>query len=218
MDEKMDDRLNRNKQVKDLLSIVEDEMIDESNQEVKELVKLKLEELNLNTLNYFITKDKQVALHYLAKHVDDKLSLRTEKGSEFNCPYYYKVKGKILVKEVVPLIEEGYTLIFAESLDTKGCILFGAIGLKENTEAAIDFVVGQGKVRELDTHPERRSIIVPPGSLMAIDHKELPGKAHIINTLYKQVKDLCYDHIPCIVEFSYYDRPVGRLNKNEVFL
>jgi hypothetical protein len=46
INEKIDVRPERNKKVKDLLSIVEDEMIDEANQEVKELVKLKLEELN----------------------------------------------------------------------------------------------------------------------------------------------------------------------------
>lgn len=46
INEEIDVRPERNKKVKDLLSIVEDEMIDEANQEVKELVKLKLEELN----------------------------------------------------------------------------------------------------------------------------------------------------------------------------
>ena len=78
---------------------------------------LKLEELHLNSPNTHITKDKQEVLHYLAKHANDKISMRTEKGLNWKCPFYYMIPGQDLIDPAVRHLSEGYTLIFSESID-----------------------------------------------------------------------------------------------------
>jgi hypothetical protein len=171
---------------------------------------LKLEELGLNTLDYYITESKTETMHYLAKHADDLLSMRTERGDEFNCPFYYMMFGKALGKLALTHLDEGYKLIFAQSLDTKGCLAFGNIGLGESAHTVMEFVLGEGKCRELDNHKDKQTLFIPYGSMVAAKEKSFSGgKAYILNKIYLTVKDKCYDEIPCVVEWSYYDRPVG---------
>lgn len=176
----------------------------------------KLEEIGLNTLDYYITKDKTEALHYLAKHQEDLVSMRTERGSEYACPFYYKIPGKEMIANAKKHLDEGYTLIFSPSLDVKGCLAFGTVGIGDR-EDVIEIVLGEGKVRELDTHPEKKTISVPKGRLMAVGFKEFPGKAQLINTVYQKAKDAAYDLGTCILEFSYYSYPVGMKNHNDIW-
>jgi len=163
-----------------------------------------------------MTSNKQEALHYLAKHSEDFLSLRTERGSEYQCPFYYMTPGEKLIPHAIKHLSEGYKLIFAPSLDTKGCLAFGNIKLGES-EDVIEFVLGEGKCRELDSHPKLQTIIIDSGRMIAVNNKDYPGKAYIINSVYKIVKDVAYDLIPCVMEWSYYDRPVGKLDNNLIF-
>lgn len=180
----------------------------------------RLEETGLNTLNYFITKSNSEALHYLAKHDKDLLSLRTEKGNDFNCPYYYSFKGEDLWEIAKKRLSEGYTLIFAQSIDIKDCEAFGTIGLGENNPDVIEVVFGQGKVRDLDNHPDRKTIVLSKGRMKAIlsgEHGLTDERIILLNTIFKRVKDSLYDSIPCIVEWSYYNKGVGRLGTRDIY-
>lgn len=180
----------------------------------------KLEETGLNTLDYFISKDWGEILHYLAKHRQDFLSMRTERGSEFQCPYFYNMTGDQLWDIARKNLGLGYTLLFSPCLDTKGCIAFGTIGLGENNPDMIEVVFGPGKVRELDNHPNKLSLVIPKGRMKAIiagEHELIDDRIILLNTLFKQVKDSLYDEIPCIVEWSWYEGLVGRLGRHEIF-
>ena len=177
----------------------------------------KLEELGLNTLNCFITTDKQEAMHYIAKHGEDLLSMRTERGNEFHCPFFYKIPGEQLLDLATKHLKEGYKLIFSPSLDTKGCLAFGTVALGENADDIIEVVFGEGKVRDLDNHKDLRTIVVPKGRMIVVSDKEYPGKAYILNSIFSKLKEVTYDCIPCVIEFSFYDRPVGRLSQNDIY-
>ena len=179
---------------------------------------LKMEELDLNTLDYFITANEQEVMHYLAKHNDDLMSLRTQRGQEYLCPFYYMMLGKDLLPIALNHLHEGYTLILAPSLDTKGCLAFGAILFSDTVGDTIEYVIGEGKVRELDNHPNRYSHYVGVGDVVAVKASNNPHLSQdqvlMLNRVYKTIKDAIYDDIPCVVEWSYYDRGVGRLNRN----
>lgn len=170
---------------------------------------IRMEALGLNTLDYFISTDKQEVLHYLAKHANDKMSLRTERGDEFLCPFYYMIPGELLIPIAIKHLGEKYTLILAPSLDIKGCLAFGSIALGEQEADVIEYVKGEGKVRELYKHPEAKHIILSDRSMVAVKEKDHPGMALILNTIYKELKDKCYDEIPCCIEWSYYQQPIG---------
>jgi len=114
-------------------------------------------------------------------------------------------------------MNQGYKLIFSESLDTKGCLAFGTVGLGESADTVMEFVLGEGKVRDLDSHPEARTLFIPQGAIIAVKDSDFPGNAHILNSVYMRVKATCYDEIPCVVEWSYYDHQVGRCGTHDIY-
>jgi len=125
--------------------------------------------------------------------------------------------GEKLIPHAIKHLEEGYKLIFAPSLDTKGCLAFGTVGLQDGNDDVMEFVLGEGKCRELDTHPERKTIMIPAGRMIAVNNKDFPGKAHILNTIFRMAKEVAYDLTPCVLEWSYYNKPVGRLGVNDIW-
>lgn len=176
-----------------------------------------LDMLGLNVLDFYITKDKREATHYLAKNMGKKKSMRTERGEEFLCPFYYFQPAESLLDKALKHLDEGYTLIFCDSLDGNDTVMFGALALTGTTRVSdhIDFVVGPGKLRELDTHPKKISFDIPSGTLRPFI--EISGSEHLLAPLYKTIQDKCYEYVPCVVEFSYYPYPVGKLRTNYVF-
>lgn len=175
---------------------------------------VKLQSLGLNTLNYFITENKAEVIHYLARHADDKMSLRTEKGDQFECPFYYMIKGENLLAIALKHLSEGYKLILAPSLDIKGCLAFGVVAFGENKEDCIEFVEGEGKVREVYSHPDKQSVVIERVRLVPVSVKQVGKRmAPILNMIYRQLKECCYDEIPCCVEWSFYDSGVGVLSQ-----
>lgn len=178
---------------------------------------IRMEKLGMNCLDYFITEDEKEVAHYLAKHMDVPLSLRTEKGSDYMCPFYYQVNGRNLIDKAQKHLSEGYKLILAPSLDTRGCLGFGTVGLSDTEYDVIEFVLEEGKVRDLDTHRHRQTLFVGAACMVPALDKDYPRKAYILNKVYKEVRDICLPEAPCIVEWSYYNRPVGRLKKPIVF-
>ena len=180
----------------------------------------KLEETHLNTLDYFITREWSEVLHYLAKHQKEALSMRTERGAEFQCPYYYNMLGDQLWDIAKKHLREGYTLLFSPCLDTQECLAFGTIGLGENNSDMIEVVFGPGKVRELDNHPNKISLIIPKGRMKAIiaqEHELTDDRIILLNTIFKKVKDALYDEIPCVIEWSWYSQGVGRLGTKDIY-
>ena len=172
-----------------------------------------LDMLGLNTIDYFITKDKAEATHYLAKHVHERRSMRTERGGEFGCPFYYDLPGAELLPRALQHLDEGYKLIFSPSLAWQDSIAFGSIAIVLAGDDIIEFVHGPGLCRDLEKHPGKQSIILPGGSIapiLASQHQ----LAKDLNLLYKLIKDHCYELAPCIVEFSYYPYRVGKLSKH----
>lgn len=183
---------------------------------------LKLEELGLNTLDYFITSDKQEAMHYLSKHLADKVSMRTERGDEFKCPFYYMIPGETMMQYATKHLEEGYKLIFSPSLDVKGCVMFGTIALGQSASDCIEVVIGEGKVRELDNHPNKQTFMVNTAALRAVSVNDNlhPEHVAIINDLFRKVRHISYEDpeiVPCVFEFSYYSEGVGRLNDKDIW-
>jgi len=176
---------------------------------------IKLQELGLNTLNYFISENKSEILHYLARYSDTKMSMRTERRDEFDCPFYYMIPGEQLIPLSLDHLAEGYKLILSPSLDTDGCLAFGVVAFGKNKPDCIEFVPGEGKVREVYTHPKKQSILLDSGKLVPILAKEVPkGMAPLLNKVYKSLNDSCYDETPCCIEWSYYNRPVGSKEEN----
>lgn len=178
---------------------------------------LRLEAMGLNTLDYRIIETKSEVLHYLAKHANDKLSLRTERGDEFNCPFYYMMTGESLINQSLGHLEEGYKLIFAPSLSIDECIAFGNVGLSDSQTDVMEFVIGKGKVRDLDNHPDRHSILIQKPSLVPFKFSDFGENTEMLNSIYKKVYDICYTEIPCVVEWSYYKHPVGVLGTNDIY-
>lgn len=177
-----------------------------------------LDSLGLNTIDYFITKDKQEASHYLAKHINKKRSMRTERGEEFLCPFYYNQPAEELVSKALKHIDEGYTLLFSPSLDWKDCIAFGATALTEDLDDHVDVVFGPGLTRELDTHKDKKSISIDLGSISPFLSKGLTfDQTRILHTNYQKVKLHCSNHRPCILEWSLYPYGVGKLEKHFIW-
>lgn len=175
-----------------------------------------LDLLGLNTIEYFVTKDKREATHYLAKHMGGKRSMRTERGDQFLCPFYYNIPGEELLPKALQHIDEGFTLIFSNSLDGNDTQMFGTIALTGGLDDHAEIVVGPGKVRELDTHPNKQHIKFNPGSVAPIVHVD-PWVRREIWYLYEVVKAACVDQVPCILEWSRYPYRVGQLQKYFIF-
>jgi hypothetical protein len=174
-----------------------------------------LELLGLNTIDYFITEDPKEATHYLAKHVLDRRSMRTERGDEFMCPFYYNLPGESLLPLALKHIGEGYKLIFSPSLDSKDCTAFGTVALTGELKDWIEYVNGPGLVRELDTHPNKVSVPVDGFSLIPV--KGNGSDVVFLNTVYKLVAEHCHDQVPCVLEWSRYPYRVGKLQKYFIF-
>lgn len=173
-----------------------------------------LQALGLNTLHYYISSDIREVLHYLAKHLKVPLSLRTERGVEFSCPFHYQIPGELLLDKVQEYINQGYTLILAPSLDVKGCRAFGCIMYENDGGVYLEYVVGEGKVRDLDLRPDKKVVYVKPGSMVAAT--KIP-EAEILNSVYMVTKEQAWSNTPCVIEWSYYDRGVGKLNEPLIF-
>lgn len=169
-----------------------------------------MQSLGLNTLDCLITKKKDDAFAYLHKNHNIRISLRTERGEEFGCPFYYGKIGGGLVDLANQHIEEGYTLLLYPYLDYKDSIAYGTVGLPPDGSTIIEFVEGPGLVRELDTNPTRISITVPPGLAL------IPNRP-LISEVVKEVKELCYNEQACIVEWSIYKYSVGILQKPVIY-
>ena len=172
----------------------------------------KLMELGLNTLDYFISSNKGEVLHYLARHAEDKLSMRTEKGDNWQCPFYFMVPGEQLVPLAIKHLGEGYTLLLSQSLSTEGCLAFGVVAFGETKDDLLEFVWGQGKVRDLDSHPDLKVFHIAPG-MRAISKKDHP-QAGMLNAIWLEMKEKAYEERPCCIEWSLYNTPVGNLKKN----
>lgn len=177
---------------------------------------LLLDMLGLNTIDYFITQDEREATHYLAKHLKEKRSMRTERGYEFLCPFYYNLPGEELLPKALQHLKEGYKLIFSNSLDWRDSIAFGSLALVDKGEDCIEFVHGPGLCRDLEKHKERQSINILRGTVFPF-FKQDHALFNELNTLYKKVKNSCYDQIPCIVEWSLYPYLVGKNQENFIF-
>lgn len=173
-----------------------------------------LDMLGLNTIDYYITEDKKEATHYLAKHVNSRRSMRTERGYEFRCPFYYNLTGEALLPLALKHLDEGYRLIFSPSLDSKDCTAFGTVALTGEKEDLIEYVEGPGLLRELDSHPGKKLLRVDAHSVIPIKGEDGPP---MLNTVYQLAKAHCYDQVPCILEWSRYPYRMGKLEKYFIF-
>jgi len=169
---------------------------------------LELERLGLNILPYFCSRDKQELLHYLAKHAGDIVSMRTERGDDYNCPYYYSVRGEELIQKAIQHLNEGYVLILYPSLDIRGCRAFGTVALTDNDDI-IEFVIGQGKIRDLYTHPDKKTVIIPPATMIPVKASDYGENAEMLNLIYKTIKEKCEELNNIVIEWSWYKSLVG---------
>jgi len=175
-----------------------------------------MQELGLNTLECFMTRDLIEACAYLDKNEGTLLSMRTERGYEFLCPFYYLLKPMDLLPKVIRHLEEGYLLLLYPALDKKDSLAFGTVATLPEGGILVEFVEGIGLVRELDTHPHKKSLEIPAGSLKWVTNELSPFYREINEIIY-EVRDLCWDEGSCIVEWSYYKIKVGSLQKNPIY-
>jgi len=170
-----------------------------------------MKKLGLNTLDCLVTNNVEEAHEYLKNTKAHQLSMRTEKGSnDFSCPFYYNYTKINLLMPIEECISNGYTLILYPFLDWRDSLAFGTIGMPKDGRIIVEFVMEPGLVRSLDTHKNRRSLILPQGLQL------VEGNV-FVNEVVREVKAKCYDEPPCIVEWSYYRDPVGNLNKRPIF-
>lgn len=170
-----------------------------------------MQSLGFNTLDCFITKEFLQAKAYLENHLEDKMSIRTERGDEFQCPFYYAVKGEDLIPIAKKHIDEGYKLLIYPYLDYKDSLAYGTIAILRDGSTLIEWVNGSGLVRDLDTNPEKITAVLPPGLTRLSANK-------MINEIIVEVRELLYHEVdPLIVEWSLYKYPVGILQHNVVY-
>ena len=171
-----------------------------------------MQKLGLNTLDCLITASRDKAVAYLQSEPKNKMSMRTEKGSDFLCPFYYGKPGEELVDVALKHIKEGYTLLLYPYLDYVDSFCYGALGLPEDGSIIAEYVMEPGIVRWLDAHPHKESYILMPGTFQNIHAEPL------VNEVIKEVKEiLYYDQPPCIVEWSYYKMSVGNRHRKIIY-
>ena len=169
-----------------------------------------LQSLGLNTLDCFITRDFRQAKAYLENHLDDKMSIRTERRDEFLCPFYYGQPGRNLITIAKERTDEGYLLLIYHYLDWRDSIAYGSIGLPKDGTTIVEFVDEPGLVRDLYSHQKRISLILRPGLAMVPNNLWL-------NTIIREVQECCYSESSCVVEWSLYKYPVGILQKPVIY-
>lgn len=178
---------------------------------------IKLEELGLNVLPYFFTRDRKEALHYLAKHSSDIISMRTERNDEFECPYYYSFKGEDLIEKAIQHLDQNYTLILYPSIDILCCKAFGSLAITGDDTDILEFVIGPGKLRDLYHHPDRKTEYVLYNSLVPFLFSDYGENAEILNNVYKTIRDkIKHNGNHIVIEWSWYKFPVGIRRENLV--
>ena len=175
----------------------------------------KMQSLGLNTLDCFITKDFSVAKTYLRAMGCTLMSMRTERGYEFLCPFYYMQTAQNLIDVAKQCINAGYTVMIYPGLP-KDNICFGTVALPKDGTIVVEWVEGAGLLRELDTHPRKKHMLFLPGTMQFLTPMMTPCYREI-NEVILEVREKCYDEPPCIIEWSYFHRKVGMLNKNQIF-
>ena len=177
-----------------------------------------MQSLGFNTLDCTITQDL-VAVENELKDSSVLYSMRTERGNEFACPFYFCKPAAEIINFARQHLDEGYTLLIYPALPTVDCLAFGAIGLPASGELVIEVVEEAGLVRELDNHTKKKTIIIKPGELRHVFAKNHSLKfPWAIEEVLSEVIYLLWDYPkPCVVEWSYYKRLVGALKKNAIY-
>ena len=175
-----------------------------------------MQDLGLNTLDCLITDNLGMALGYLYENAETKVSIRTERRDEFGCPFFFMVPGKELIEPAKRLLAAGYKLLLYPALDTAGCLAFGTVALPKDGSVIVEFVEGPGKVRELDNHPQKKSIILPTGKFQVVYEKDTPI-CHLINEIITDVCNKCYNEGSVVVEWSYYGPLVGNRHHHAIY-
>lgn len=178
-----------------------------------------LDVLGFNTIDYFITANFAEAAQYLNRYYEAPRSMRTEKGGDFHCPFYYNLPGKILLEKAKLHIENGYTLIFSPSLDAKDCTAYGTLAFTNGPMDIMEFVIGPGLLRDLDTNPNKQILEIKQGTtgFKTIGTGIAQGSWYMLHELYKLAKLLGQDQAPCIFEWSHYPYRVGKMQKHFIF-
>ena len=101
---------------------------------------LYMQYIGLNTLECLITNNIDKAIAYIQEHKGKRLSMRTERGYEFLCPFYYNISGEELISHVTNKINTGYTLLLYPYLDYRDSLSYGTVGFMENGDIIVEYV------------------------------------------------------------------------------
>lgn len=176
----------------------------------------KMQELGLNTMDCLITKDFDQAQAFCKKHSDKILSMRTERGNEFLCPFYYGMKASELIIKAIDCLGKGYTLLLYQYLDFNDSLGMGTISVSPFGEITAEFAEGKGLLRDLYSHPGLKSITLPIGTISLI-RPDQSSFYREVNEVIMEVRELCRDEPPYIVEWSWYKPLVGSLQKHPIY-
>lgn len=177
---------------------------------------VKMRNLGLNVLDCLITDSLEEARAFIIFLADDsgveKVSIRTERGYEFGCPFLYGKNPIELLGMIDDLVNKGYTLIIYPYLDWKASVAYGTVAFPRDGRIIAEYVLAPGLVRELDNHKDKKVEILNPGKYRYFREK-------LTNEVLKKLLDLeLYELEESMVyEWSYYERPVGELDENLIF-
>jgi hypothetical protein len=175
-----------------------------------------LAKLGLNTPDYTVCHTLADLEDFLDTLKAPKgISLRTERGEEFRCPYFAQLTVTEAIAHGRRLLHDGYTLIPFATIDIRDCLQKGMVvrlpaeeGLPEYArKTMLEYSSGPGNVRDVEQGKGKID------RLYMEDH--LP-----VGPVWDVLRLVCKKYFatpPQIVEWSHYKYPVGRLSHPIIF-
>jgi len=185
---------------------------------------LKLMNLNLNTPDVIILRDREDIARFLKSNVWGdwrKVSIRTdnkermEAYKKWGLPFFpNKTKEEareILTRDLPELVDRNIDILVAEGINPEESTLSGKY-FKSLTEDLLEYILGPSTVRDIERGSPKCWDV--PEDVMPV---ELPLE-EMKELLYVALKTISKEfRMPFVIEFSVYPYPMGRLKKTLIF-
>lgn len=150
----------------------------------------------------------------------EKISIRTERDGETNCPHFPNVTRSVADNHVRKLAKQGYAIHAFVGIDPKDCRVKGNITRQPSTDGkfvyVIDYFGGPGTVREIEKKSKFFSVSGDPPEIEPVKLSDNPFAEEL-----SELIQLYYDHRDQfnnqILEWSYYPNMVGLKKRNFIF-
>lgn len=140
---------------------------------------------------------------------DERVSLRTYSRKEYQGKFMPNIRNEEAVVEIPKLLKEFDEVIVSEGIDPKDCLFCGN-AVKKEKSAYFEVLVGSNKtVRMLanGTTPDV-SVEIPEQDV------KLKSLEKILYEILDKMKGV---PVGTMLEFSYYDHPIGQLSQHLIF-